>query len=131
MEKTKKRTHIIILIEEDEKIIEKCKKCLCSVDFKVITTPRGKDGIKLAIKHRPDLIITDLVMPKIDGFELLRRLKIEEKTKDIPVIVLSNVVNKKDKEEAKNLGAIDYLVKSRCQSSQIAKKISKLLKNKK
>ncbi len=128
MKKIKRKIPVIILIEEDEKVIEQCKKGLCSVNFNVITASKGKDGIRLAIKHKPDLIITDLVMPKIDGFELIRRLKIEEQTKDIPIMVLSNINNKKDKEQAKNLGATDYLIKSRCQSGQIAKKILKVLK---
>ncbi len=125
---SKRKIPTIILIESDKISLELCKKKLTAIKSKILTATQGKEGLKLILKHKPDLIMTDLVIPKIDGFELLRKLKINEKTNNIPVIVFSNINNKNDEKEALRLGAANYLIKSKCPPAQLANKIKKVLK---
>ena len=117
---------IICLIDDDEMILEMYEKKFKLAKFKVFTANNGKQGFELIKQKNPDLIISDLVMPSGDGFELLEKLKQEKKTKNIPVIVLTNLTFDKDK--ALKLGVIDYLVKSDNTPSEVIKKIKIALK---
>ncbi len=80
-------------------------------DYKVIVAAEGEEGISIAEKERPDLILLDIIMPKIDGFEVLRRLKENEKTKSIPVIMLTARSDDEARIKTLNLHNDGYIVK--------------------
>jgi two-component system alkaline phosphatase synthesis response regulator PhoP len=80
-------------------------------DNEVITTTSGKKGLQAASKEKPDLILLDIMMPGMDGFEVLKRLKRDMKTIHIPVIMLTAKNEEKAKMEAAGLYSVDYLVK--------------------
>lgn len=114
---------IIVLIDDDEVLLEMYSKKLSLSGFKVLIAHNGDDGIKVASKNKPDLILTDLVMPKTDGFEVLRRVKSDKSLKDIPAIALTNLSSEADKKEVFALGAVDYIVKSNYTPSQVVDRV--------
>lgn len=87
----------------------------------------GETGLKLAEQKKPDLILLDLILPKVNGFEVLKKLKAEKETKDIPVVVLTNLEGIEDIDEAINLGATTYLVKTQYEIEEVLVKIKKIL----
>lgn len=96
--------------------------------FQVLTAHDGEEGIKAAQKDKPDLILLDVLMPKLDGFEALKRLKADAGTKDIPVIMLTNLGQKEDIEKGLEDGAVDYLIKAHFVPAEAVAKIKKVLK---
>ena len=79
--------------------------------FKTVTAGSGEKGIEIAQKDRPDLILLDAMMPGIDGFETCRRLKKEDDTKDIPVLMVTAKSQREDVLEGLQAGAVSYMVK--------------------
>ena len=102
-----------ILLIEDEKDIQTLVKM--SLEFtgghQVIVADNGLTGIEIAEKELPDVILLDVMMPKLDGFETFGRLQDKERTKNIPVIFLTAKAQKKEVEHGLQLGAIGYLIK--------------------
>ena len=88
----------------------------------------GEEALIQVMKKKPDLILLDIMMPKMNGVETLKRLKEEEKTRMIPVIILSNLGdNPRDIEAAKKLGALDYLVKANITLKELSERIKKAI----
>ena len=117
-----------ILLIEDEKILLEMYSFKFSKDgFKVIQAKDGEDGLRLASKEKPNLILLDIIMPKMDGFTVLKKLKEGEATKEIPVILLTNLGQNEDMKKGLNLGALDYLVKANHTPTQVVEKIKKVL----
>ncbi len=102
-----------ILLIEDEKDIQTLVKM--SLEFtgghQVTAADNGLTGIEMAENEQPDVILLDVMMPKLDGFETFRRLQDKENTKNIPVIFLTAKAQKKEREQGLALGAIGYLTK--------------------
>ncbi|MCP6726942.1 MAG: response regulator [Patescibacteria group bacterium] len=117
-----------ILFIEDESALQKTiGESLRQEDFEVLSALDGEIGIRTAKEKRPDLIILDLVLPKKDGFEVLEDLKKGEGTKNIPVIVLTNLEDLKGIQRAIDLGATTYLVKSNYRLDEVVEKIKGVL----
>lgn len=95
--------------------------------FAVATARDGEEGLKAAFKEKPDLILCDVLMPKLDGFEVLKRLKADPQTKDVPVIMLTNLGQKEDVEKGLEEGATDYLIKAHFVPAEAVAKIKKVL----
>ncbi len=118
-----KRKHKILLIEDDKFICDVYKDGLKMGGFKVIIAYDGKEGIKKIKSEKPDLILLDLVVPLINGFEILEKIKIDKKFKKIPVIILSNLGEEKDIRKGMSLGAVDYLVKVNFSIKEVIEKV--------
>lgn len=119
-----------ILFIEDESALQKTiGESLRQEGFEVLSALDGKIGARIAKEKRPDLIILDLVLPKKDGFEVLEDLKEGEGTKDIPVIVLTNLEDLKGIQRAIDLGATTYLVKSNYRLDEVVEKIKGVLES--
>ena len=102
-----------ILLIEDEAALQKTFGDVLSVEgFKVISAIDGEIGLRLAGSEKPDLIILDLVLPKLHGLEVLKGLKENNKTKNIPVIILTNMGDLENIEKALELGATTYMIKA-------------------
>ncbi|MFH1402360.1 MAG: response regulator [Patescibacteria group bacterium] len=123
-DKTKKR----ILIIEDERMISRALEDTLKFEgFEIISAENGSDGLKLALAERPDLIVLDIVLPKMNGMDMLKRLKENEDCKDIPVLILSNLSGKEKIIEAFKKGVDEYMVKSDYQIQDVVDKIRELL----
>ncbi len=118
-----------ILFVEDESALQKAvSDLLKSEGFKVYSALNGEVGLRLAESKKPDLIILDLVLPKKDGFEVLKDLKGSEETKSIPVVVLTNLEEVENVQKALSLGATTYLVKSNYTLEEVLEKVNQVLK---
>ena len=118
-----------ILFIEDEFTLQKSMgEFLEKAGFKIIQALDGEIGLNLAEKEKPDLILLDLILPKISGFEVLKRLKENKETKDIPVIILTNLEESTDVGKSLELGATTYLVKSDQSLDDVLERIKQTLK---
>ena len=95
--------------------------------FEALQSFSGKSGIELARKENPSLIILDVMMPNMDGFEVARKLKLEKETKDIPILMLSSAAQSKDRINGIKAGASDYMTKP-FTKEELVLKIRSLLK---
>jgi len=100
-----------VLIVDDEKLNIEILGSILSPDYTVYMTKSGSSAIELANKHSPDLILLDIIMPDMDGFDVLDALKASEKTRDIPVIFITGLDSVKDEEKGLALGAADFIHK--------------------
>ena len=96
--------------------------------FKVSLAENGEVGLDAAKKKKPDIILLDILMPKMDGFAVLKELKKDDSVKDIPVILLTNLGQKDDVEKGLEMGAVDYLIKAHFKPSETVAKVRKALK---
>lgn len=117
-----------ILFVEDESALQKTfGDVLDQEGYKMISAMDGEEGLKLAGAEKPDLILLDLILPKINGFDTLEQLKSNPALRDIPVIVLTNLEGAGDIEKALELGAMTYLVKSNYTLEEVLQKIKQAL----
>ena len=118
-----------ILFIEDESALQRAViHILDDEGYKTFSAMDGEIGIALAHKELPDLILLDLIIPKKDGFAVLGELKNDAATKDIPVIVLTNLEGSADVERALMLGATTYLVKTNYKLEEVVEKIKNILR---
>ncbi len=117
----------ILFIEDESALQKSLGDLLREKGIEVISAVDGKTGLRLAKESLPDLILLDLILPRMHGLEVLKELKEDEKTKDIPVIILTNLENINDIEKAIELGATTYLVKANYSLEEIAEKVKKAL----
>ena len=118
----------ILIIEDDKFLRELFVRKLIKEGFKVSEAIDGEEGLKKIKEEKPDLVLLDLILPGIDGFEILSRLKEESILSTIPVIILSNLGQREEIEKGLNLGAKDYLVKALFTPGEIIDKIKAYLK---
>ncbi len=119
-----------ILFIEDESALQKTfGEILSQEGYKMISALDGEVGLRLAKTEKPDLILLDLILPKVHGFEVLKKLKEDPETKEIPIIVLTNLEGIGDVDKAIELGATTYLVKAQYSLEEIVEKIKKALGN--
>jgi len=117
-----------ILFIEDESVLQKTfDSAFKSEGYEVISALDGETGFNLAKAKKPDLIVLDMVLPKLTGFEVLKKLKETPGTKEIPVIVLTNLERMSDIDKALELGATTYLVKVNYSLDEVIKKVKKIL----
>jgi len=114
---------VILLVEDDEFLSELYATKLTLEGFEVIAATDGKKGLKLALEKRPDLVLLDIILPKLDGFEVLKAIKADPTGKDIPVILLTNLSQRDEVNRGLELGAVDYLIKAHFMPSEVVKKI--------
>lgn len=118
----------ILLVEDDKFLRELISKKLSSEGFDVKEAIDGEDGLRALKEGKPDLILLDLILPGIDGFEVLVRVKEDAVSSLVPVIILSNLGQREDVEKGLKLGAVDYLVKAHFTPNEIIEKVKEALK---
>lgn len=117
----------IVIIDDECQLQDELTGKLVECGIVVKNAYDGKAGAELVLKTKPDAVVLDLIIPKQDGFKVLRELKQREETKNIPVIVLSNLDNLENIELAIRLGAHSYLAKSNYSIPQMVEKIDAVL----
>ncbi len=123
---------LIYLVEDDSFISGMYQTKLRNVGYTVEIASDGEAAWnRLQQDPLPDLVLLDVVLPKKDGFEILEELRKSEKTKNLPIILLTNLGQKPDVERGIKLGADDYIIKAHYTPSEVMEKIEKLLAGKK
>lgn len=117
----------ILLVEDDPFLLSMYSTKFEIEGFEVITADDGEKGLKAANQEGADIILLDILMPNMNGFEVLEKLKAQEKTRDIPVILLTNLNQKDEIEKGMVLGAADYMIKAHFMPSEVVAKIKKVL----
>jgi len=118
----------ILIIEDDKFLRELIVQKLIKENYETSEAADGEEGIKKIKEEKPDLVLLDLILPGIDGFEVLSRMRDDPEISSIPVIILSNLGQKEDVERGLGLGAKDYLIKAHFTPGEIIEKIKKILK---
>jgi DNA-binding response OmpR family regulator len=118
----------VLIIEDDQMINSMYKTKLEASGFKVVSATNGADGLELAKKEKPDIILLDVIMPQLDGFSVLEELMKDGKIKSVPVILLTNLGTDEDIEKGKKLGAVDYVVKANITPTEVIAKVNEHLK---
>jgi len=117
----------VLIIEDDDFIAQMYEKRFKQKGYQAKVAENGQIGLDLIEQDNPDIIILDIVLPQLDGFEILKRIKSNPLSKDIPVLLLSNLGEKENIERGLNLGANDYAIKANFTPSEIIEKVENLL----
>ncbi len=120
----------ILIIEDDINLVEMYQAKFSMEEFNVLTASDGAEGVAVALEEKPDVILLDILMPKVNGFEVLKQLKESPESRDIPVIVYTNVGTAESDERrdlAFSLGAADYLIKALHEPDAIVDRVNRLL----
>jgi len=118
----------ILIIEDDKFLRELIFRKLINEGYDVKEAVDGEDGLKIAEKEKPDLILLDLILPEMDGFEVLAKIKEKPALSQIPVIILSNLGQREDIEKGLSMGAVDYLIKAHFTPAEIVEKIRNVIR---
>lgn len=117
----------ILIIEDDKFLRELIAQKLLKQDYEILQAVDGEEGMRKVEEEQPDLVLLDLILPGIDGFEVLERMQDDPKLSSIPVVILSNLGQKEEVERGLKLGAVDYLIKAHFTLGEIIEKIKKAL----
>ncbi len=122
------KNYTIMLVEDDSFISGMYRTKLTNLGYEVVFFDNGESAWqKLQEDPLPDLVLLDIVLPERDGFEILELLRKEERTKNLPVILLTNLGQKPDVERGVNLDANDYIIKAHFTPTEVVEKIKKVL----
>lgn len=120
----------ILIIEDERKLAFALETQLAKEGFDIKIAWNGEEGMDEIIKQKPDIILLDLILPKLSGMDILRNIRKSENLKDLPVLIITNLVDDAVSLEADRLGVIDYLIKSNMSLSSIVELVKKYFKNK-
>ncbi|MFA6427479.1 MAG: response regulator [Candidatus Magasanikbacteria bacterium] len=122
----KKEIHVL-LVEDDTFLANIYKTKFEMEKFKVTVARDGEEGLDEVKKKMPDIVLLDILLPKMDGFTVLEKIKGDKDIKNIPVILLTNLGQKDDVEKGLEMGAADYLIKAHFKPSETVDKVKKVL----
>lgn len=117
----------VLLVEDDQLLIKMYKTKFESEGFEVLTADNGESGLKIAFEQQPSIILLDMMMPKMSGDEVLKKLKETPQTQAIPVIVFSNLSQEDEAQKVKALGAKEYLLKADLTPGEVVEKVKQYI----
>ncbi len=117
----------ILIVEDDFFLLNIYSTKFEGEGYEVFVAPDGAKGIELVAQRKPDIILLDVLMPKLDGFGFLKEIKKDKKLSEIPIILLTNLSQKKDIDRGLAMGANDYLVKAHFMPSEVVEKVETLI----
>ena len=118
----------MLFIEDDRLIAEMYRMKLEAEGFNVEIAYDGEAGVSAALANPPDLVLLDVLLPRLDGIEVLRLLRAERSTRTVPVLILSNAVGLGGREEeARSLGVVDWVVKANVTPSGLVTRVNRIL----
>ncbi len=120
----------VLVVEDEEILLTGLKEELESGGYTVQGASDGVEGLEKVKSFKPELILLDLLMPKMDGMEMLQKLKADSETRDVPVVILTNLSDYEKISEALSLGAMDYLVKANYKLEDLLEKVRAVLARK-
>ena len=110
----------VLIIDDETGILKMYQEYLKTSGFEVITASNGQEGLKVAKENKPDVILLDIIMPKLNGLDVLKTIKSDPDIKNTPVYLLTNLPEECSGDKAKELGAAGYLVKAQSEPKVIA-----------
>lgn len=113
----------ILIVEDEKQLIAALEEKLHSTGYATVAVRDGEQGLKAAYAEKPDLILLDIVMPVMDGMTMLEKLRKDERGKDIPVIILTNLSDGDKKSASAEQGVSDYLIKANWTLDELMRKI--------
>jgi DNA-binding response OmpR family regulator len=127
---SKPKKNQILLVEDDPMVVRMYKRKFKKDGFDVDLAYNGKEGLVALRKKRPDIILLDIMMPKMSGLDMLKIVKADLQYKDLPVVMLTNLGDRaEDVVKCRELGAEDYWVKANMRLNDITERINKILNN--
>lgn len=117
----------VLLVEDESMIVDMYKMRLEEEGFEVLVTDKGTEAFEIASKEKPNIILLDVILPEIDGFSVLQMIKGDSKTKNIPVMMLTNLGQESDKEKGSQLGAVEYFIKSQHTPADVLSAVKKIV----
>jgi len=119
--------HKILIIEDDRFLSSLMKARLEKEGFSVTQAFNGEEAMGLLKKDQPDMIVLDLIMPRVSGFEFLENISVDPQISKIPVMILSNLGQESDIQKVKRLGAVQYFVKVKTSIDELVSHVKELL----
>jgi DNA-binding response OmpR family regulator len=117
-----------ILFIEDDPLINKIYSTRLKADgHEVFTAENGEEGLKIAMDNNPEIVILDVMMPRVDGFEVLEKLRADERFKLKPIIMYSNLNNEEEIKRAKQMGVTEFVIKANLSPTQMVEKIKQYI----
>lgn len=117
----------ILIIEDEAALSNILRERLSDLGYQVSVAIQGEEGWQKTKDERPDIVLLDIILPRLDGFIYLRRLRAHKQLKDVPVMILSNLGQDSDMEQGKELGAMDYIVKSNHTIDAVIERVEEIL----
>lgn len=117
----------VLIIEDDPLMSRLYQKIFTFEGYEVVTAANGEEGLEQVKKENPTVVLLDIMMPKMNGLQVLEKLKVDPDTKAIPVIMLTNLAGQQDAETALTKGAVKYIVKSEYEPKQVANMVKEIL----
>lgn len=127
LEKNRKK---ILIIEDEQTLIKALEFSLNKENYSIAVAIDGESGLELVRELKPDLVLLDIILPKMNGFEVLKNIKADKKLSRIPVLILSNLGDEADVAKGVNLGAIGYLIKTNYRIDEVKEEIKQILNGK-
>jgi len=118
----------ILLVDDDFTLREMYGERLKTEGFQIIQASDGEEALLMAKKNKPNVILLDIMMPKINGFDVLKQIKADDELKNIPVLILTALIQEVDKIQGQKLGADGYIIKSETMPGEVIEKIKKVIK---
>lgn len=118
---------VVLLVDDDLTLREMYDERLKAEGFDIIQATNGEEALAKAKESKPNVILLDIMMPKVNGFDVLKQLKADDELKAIPVIILTALIQDVDRLQGQKLGAADYIVKSETMPGEVIAKIKKAL----
>jgi response regulator RpfG family c-di-GMP phosphodiesterase len=119
--------HLILIVEDEKPLLKALTEKFAHEGFRVLTAENGEKGAALALEVKPEIILMDIVMPKMDGIAVIKKLRADPTTKAIPIILLTNLYDNERLAEAGKDGVFDYLIKSDWKLEDVVKKVKEKL----
>jgi DNA-binding response OmpR family regulator len=117
----------ILIIEDEQTLIKALELVLNKENYSIAVAIDGESGLDLVKTFKPDLVLLDIILPKMNGFEVLKRVKADKKLSKIPVLILSNLGDESDVTKGITLGAVGYLIKTNYKIYEVMAKIRQIL----
>jgi CheY-like chemotaxis protein len=117
----------ILLVEDDPILSQMYLKIFESESYEVVIAQDGDEGVAKTKSEKPDIVLLDIMLPKMSGIDVLELIKKDPETKEIPVVVLTNLAGEKDSERAMALGAAKYLIKNQYKPTEVEQIVKDVL----
>jgi len=121
----------VLVVDDDSTLLDMYKERLLASGYDVVTAVNGEEALAKAVDYLPHCILLDILMPKVNGFDVLESIRGTAETKNIPVIMLTALVQESNKQKGMAEGADDYIIKSETKPSEVVQKIENVIKKRK